>query len=642
MSKALFAKNAGVWFNIGNMQLKKPSISKILNATVDVWKRFPVPSALAAAGSVLAIVMLHANNEDPFVNALFLIILGYIGSFILTLLADRFSWKKGATVAAFALLASALVAYGVWLPENMFRWPAVYGLRYLFLLVISVLVATVSIFLVPKIKKQPEHFWDWTRSLFFSLVLTAFWAGVLMAGLSIALASIDYLFAFDVDRDRYAELYFILQGIFSGWFFLSRVPKDLKTPIKKPDYPKELRRFAQFVMLPLVGVYFIILYAYTANVVITQELPKGLLVYMISGFSFGGILTFMVLWPLRKTVSWVRKIGTGFFIALLPQIVMLFWAIGIRINDYGITVNRYLVVVFGLWLLGIALFFLIRKSKDIRVVPVSLAAIVLIISFGPWSAFAVSERQQVDRLEGYLTTNGILVDDKVTPATGEVSFDDRAEISSIVRYLVDIHGVDRIQPWFEEDLLTLPSKNDLYPDESRFVYQRYDLPDEITQLMGIVYVTEYEARRQYEGVGPARLPFVEWNRGLGAGSSEPVNVSNFDYLFNTPGQSIVLGGDTYQFGASLRDLSVRKAGPVILYRNGDEFIRFETEAFLNDLVERYGNENINSVPPHEMELQIEKEGVRARYVFDHVFGDYTDGVVTINGFGGSLLLDVPN
>jgi len=66
---------------------------------------------------------------------------------------------------------------------------------------------------------------------------------------------------------------------------------------------------------------------------------------------------------------------------VLPQILMLFYAIYLRIAQYDLTMNRYFVVVFGTWLTIISLYYTISKQKNILVLPATLTIISLLISF---------------------------------------------------------------------------------------------------------------------------------------------------------------------------------------------------------------------------------------------------------------------
>ena len=106
---------------------------------------------------------------------------------------------------------------------------------------------------------------------------------------------------------------------------------------------------------------------------------------------------------------------------------MMFISIGIRIRSYGITENRYFVLVLGLWVLGIMLYFaLIKKSNNI-IIPITLSIIALNSVFGPLSSFAVSKRSQNKRFQSILLRNNMLEDNKIIKATEAMPTDEKME-----------------------------------------------------------------------------------------------------------------------------------------------------------------------------------------------------------------------
>jgi hypothetical protein len=108
--------------------------------------------------------------------------------------------------------------------------------------------------------------------------------------------------------------------------------------------------------------------------------------------------------------------------------------------------------VLGLWLCGITLYFIVSKTKSIKIIPASLCLIAFLITVGPWSVFNISIKSQLQRLEKLLVTNSILIDGKITKSKSEIPFDDAKEISSVVRYIYEVHGISTLQPWFNEPL----------------------------------------------------------------------------------------------------------------------------------------------------------------------------------------------
>jgi phage anti-repressor protein len=80
-------------------------------------------------------------------------------------------------------------------------------------------------------------------------------------------------------------------------------------------------------------------------------------------------------------------------------VVLLFTAIFRRIGDYGVTENRYFVLVIALWILGITVYLLLSKKKSLKILPISLFIVAMISSFGSWGVFSVSKNSQIQQFE---------------------------------------------------------------------------------------------------------------------------------------------------------------------------------------------------------------------------------------------------
>jgi hypothetical protein len=250
--------------------------------------------------------------------------------------------------------------------------------------------------------------------LFTRLWTAAFFSGILFAGLALALLSMKLLFDIDFNEKLYGEIFVVIAGLFNTWFFVSGIPDDFEKLDEQLEYPKGLKIFAQYILLPLLILYFVILYFYGGKILILWDWPKGIVSYLIICVSVLGILTFLLLYPFsnENEDSWIKKMSKSFYLILLPLLAILFIAILMRMDDYGITVNRYIVLFLGIWLTTVCVFTLLFKS-NIKFIPTSLALMLLLISFGPWGIFSVSERAQVNRLKNILEKAKIIKENKI-------------------------------------------------------------------------------------------------------------------------------------------------------------------------------------------------------------------------------------
>jgi hypothetical protein len=334
---------------------------------------------------------------------------------------------------------------------------------------------------------QSNGFWQFNKMLFLRFLLTALYAIVLYAGLSLALLAVDQLFKADIDGKVYMHLWIIITGPFGVWFFLTGLPTFYDKLQGMDDYPKGLRVFSQYVLFILIGVYAAILYAYFVKVVLTSDWPIGWVVYLVLAYSVLGIFACLLVYPLaldtrEKTMG---KIVKAFFISLLPLLVMLFIAIFKRVNDYGFTENRLIVIILGIWIAGISIYLLITRMRNLKMVPVSLAIIMLLAVTGPWSVFSISSSSQVSRLKTILDQNKCIQNDFIIPNAGkELNDKDQAEISTIMSYLIDWHGADELQPLYSFSIDSMVKADSLLGN--------YDLIYKLMDYSGMEYMPYYD------------------------------------------------------------------------------------------------------------------------------------------------------
>ncbi|MBK8749027.1 MAG: DUF4153 domain-containing protein [Saprospiraceae bacterium] len=93
---------------------------------------------------------------------------------------------------------------------------------------------------------------------------------------------------------------------------------------------------------------------------------------------------------------------------------LLHISIWTRVADYGITIERYIICVLSLWLTAITAYFNIQKD-NIILIPMSLASIFLLSTFGPWGFEGLSKYSQFSRLKSELQAMDIWDGNKITP-----------------------------------------------------------------------------------------------------------------------------------------------------------------------------------------------------------------------------------
>ncbi|TAL62636.1 MAG: DUF4153 domain-containing protein, partial [Bacteroidetes bacterium] len=425
---------------------------------------------------------------------------------------------------------------------------------------------------------------------------------------------------------------------------LAGVPQNLDELETTTDYPKGLKIFTQFVLLPLVTIYLIILYAYGIKIIIQWELPKGWVSWLVNAFSVFGILSLLLIWPIRNEEGnkWISNFARWFYRALFPLIILLGVAIGKRVMQYGITENRYFVLVVALWLVGIATYFLLSKTKNIKTIPVSLCIIAFLSSFGPWGAFSISEISQVNRLEKLLTEEKILVDGKIKKAVDTIPDKSGRQIVSIVRYLDDHHGFDAIKPWFAEGLDTVLSPK----DSKDYVYEA----GKVLALMGVEdnYYNNYrDDERDDEDTTTVKNFYYSTQND----NQHAVSVQGYDYFCNYNryfyDEDNAYYNDSYytiRFGNDSCTIKYSQEKKAFMFsKNGKGILEFGMNDFVKGL-RAYNKEHKKyqqdqSIPNEKMLFEAKNDSVRLKFYITNISGEFNKEEIKINDVNGMLLLD---
>ena len=234
--------------------------------------------------------------------------------------------------------------------------------------------------------------------LFSRTALALLLTHVLVAGLAFALAAVEHLFDVKVPESRYPQLWFALLGVFNTAYVLAGIPRDWDRLEGRFPTPRALDVLARLVLLPLSALYLAILYVYSVKIIVVHEWPRGWVSAPIIVFAAVGLLTVLLLEPGRLTASrLVRSYGRGFFVALLPLVVLLFLAIARRTNEYGLTEERCILYAIAAFLAVVAPYFVLSRARNLAFIPLVLAAIALLAAVGPLSARSLSVRSQTAR-----------------------------------------------------------------------------------------------------------------------------------------------------------------------------------------------------------------------------------------------------
>lgn len=288
---------------------------------------------------------------------------------------------------------------------------------------------------------------------FKSIFTSALYTGVLSAGIAAILGTVNILL-FTVDDDAYAYTMAILWGLFATIYYLSLLPRfgsqkeEDRTKMDRSDnYPKFLEILVSYIAIPLITGYTLVFIAYFAKILVTFTWPSGQLGPMVLAYAAAGLVVFVLSSPLQNRFAiFYRNI---FPKVLIPCVIMQLISVGIRLNAYGITEARYYVALFGLFSIAAGVLLSFRPVSKNGLIALLAAGFALFSILPPVDAFTMSRNSQIDRLEQFLTEEGILADGQLTPKENASQLT-KTETTNILSYL-DMRSSLKYIEWLPED-----------------------------------------------------------------------------------------------------------------------------------------------------------------------------------------------
>lgn len=451
--------------------MKFPSLQQLQIAIKQAANRFTFPIIYALIATSTAFIVTCKVDEIWYQ---YLIKVTYLGNFglALSLAFSLYAEGKSFTVKKFAVVNFIIFLLLILIYYTLN--PNLYNADVVVLLVIGFACHLLVSFAAFTTAKENNGFWQINKSFFLRFATSALYSGVLFIGLSVALLSIDTLFNVKWDYKIYLRLFIIIVGVFNTFFFLAGIKYPLKDLNEDDTYPKGLKVFTQYVLIPLATIYLCILLAYEVKIILEWSLPTSSVAILILGYAVFGILSILLVHPIRNLEGnkWINLYTKSFYLLMIPLLLLLAISIFKRISDYGITESRYLLIALAFWLTFVTSYFLIRGKDQIRIIPISLFVLAVLITVGPWGIRYVSRASQQNRLEEFITK-------KPEPKRNN-------EVRNLVSYLYDHFGATALQPFVKTDV-KLIEKHFLSKSKQKYVQpnQVVNVKDSVLNLLKV-------------------------------------------------------------------------------------------------------------------------------------------------------------
>lgn len=380
----------------------------VLGADVGkVLRRFPLAIVSAAALTLVAICIsqgwLPVRDET-----IYRIMLGLLNFTIFALAGQLFRESRprgdrGSMAVAFVLPAVALFAPLV--ADHKWLVPELIPLVGIFWLSLSAFAAPQ-----PRLdtKDVQDRFWWLNHRAATTGAIALIGLGLVMLGFLAIERSLAILFGLELSRFIYGFLVPLTGMFLMPVYWFATIPELDEFDadyLEKPDFLSRAVGFlGQFVLSPLLLAYALILLAYTVQIVLTWQLPQGVLGWMVLAFTITGAANWLVLFPrFMNDQLLVRLFKSAWFWLTLLPLMLYALAVFVRVSSYGLTEERYLLIAGGTWALLLAIVFLSRRFADIRIIPALAGMVFLLLSIGPWNLINLPNLSQLWRLQTALS-----------------------------------------------------------------------------------------------------------------------------------------------------------------------------------------------------------------------------------------------
>jgi len=476
--------------------MKFPSVKTLALSALNTIKRFPFEILFALAATIASTINIELENinrvgENWCIRVMIIGNLGLLLSLSATLYSE--SRKLSSNKKTLIRVIAALIAVSFLFLINPGIRQADYVRFFLLSLTLHLLVAFAAFTKAGHI----QGFWQFNKTLFLRFLAAALYGIVLFLGLSAAIGAMNYLFNFKFESDTFTILLTWIVGMFSTTFFLAGVPDDFAALDEDSSYPKGLKIFTQYVLIPLATVYVLILLAYEIKILIQWNLPKGAVSYLILSYAVFGILSLLLVYPVREQEEnkWLKTYARSFYFLLIPLLILLFVAVGVRLSNYGITEFRYFLIALAGWLLFITGYFLFFKKQNIKIIPISLSIVTFLSVYGPQSAFSVAMYSQRHILIEILKRNNAFKDGKLQRVK-KINNKDGNRAIEVLDYLIAHHDLSSLQPYINADLDAVSDSMSKQRDKNNynFTVENYAL-----RAKKIRWVKHYLGLKNYYG-----------------------------------------------------------------------------------------------------------------------------------------------
>ena len=415
------------------MKKIKENVKKLLLHFKSGFERFPVTIILVFMHFITGIYIAEVRNfqSDEFIEINFLLFGSIFITAMFEMLYEKYFYKKNRWLVRGVYSVITFVVSIIFFVEYL-RTNDYYNVYFFTLIPISMIL-----FLLIPILRKKDNREKYLQSVFSNFVTTGIFTAVLWIGIEIILATVNYLFFYSGDslffRLTTYSFWFITE-VFGASLFLSLLKKP-NDNLENYEFPFIFNLLIKFAIIPLIIIYTGVLYIYMARVIISMHLPKGLISHLVLWYTAFSVFIMILITPFTQKDKFFENFKKYFpYFSILLIFASLF-AVFQRTYQYGITENRYYVLISIFWLLFCMILYI--GNMNVTGVFISLIICFIISVYTPLSAKNVSNFSQSQRLKRILVKYGALKDGKISKITQKLTNRQGSQIHTTIQYISD-------------------------------------------------------------------------------------------------------------------------------------------------------------------------------------------------------------
>ncbi|MFR7872410.1 DUF4153 domain-containing protein [Peptoniphilus grossensis] len=420
------------------------------NSIKNTFKRFPFTIISAILATIFLILSTFDEYAEAYNNKMLSFGLVFVfGIFLYAFiklfnegLRNYYDLKNLKNNNLFKILSYVItlpILYGVYeLVYHENKVMAFYDNNFIYFSLIAALVVGSSF--VGKFNYHKD-FVAYVAKILRAFIISNIYSFIVFIGISGIIFALNSLFKFNFGSSVYLRVAIFSFILFNVVTFFSDFPK-VRDSFTDYKYPKAFRILLVYIITPIVIIYTAILLAYFVKILVLWQIPNNLIVNLVIWFASFSIVYLFFLSRV-ETVTFINKFKIVFPFTLFPLLGMMFFAIYLRIKEYGMTENRYIVIAVGLWIFLSLIYYIFYRENSNISIPIFLSVIILISGIGPASATSLSIRSQNARFEKLLRDNKMIAGEEIKPNIN-IESDAKSQIVDIVSYMVRTDRVDKL------------------------------------------------------------------------------------------------------------------------------------------------------------------------------------------------------